>query len=357
MTIRVGHISLDILVLFQMLQHCKDVAPESSTGQLLGIDIYPKENETHHSVNNSENVDIYISHSYPFPHQYQHHHQHRLDEETAEEANTYQMEMLRYLRDAHVDHQIVGWYAVVSSNKAFPVCPMMNHAFLETQFGYQQTLPFSVLLLLDEEAARYHSPCIRAYRLSELGMQLCQRHYSPDGYNVHHSRKPMLASISPELLVPEHLFTTVPIQVTVNTLSRTLSGWWPHPSTFKNTDSYSLSPPSLTQLVPLLSSRMEALLVTLDAHATELGKFQHYQKSLQRYQQMMNHALTTRKTENEQRIKRGEAPLPEETATSHLRPPFEPARLDDAIWQHQLKALSEHLNCLAEIGLQRICSD
>jgi translation initiation factor 3 subunit H len=337
-SVSIDHVDLDILVLFQILQHCKDAAPESATGQLLGIDMTKTGTDAQEG---GEAVDLCVSYSYPFPHSHQHHHQHKLDEETATEASNYQLEMLRCLRDARVDHQVVGWYAVVSSSKAFPTGLMMNHSFMETQFGYQQALPTSILLLVDEEAARLHAPCVRAYRLSDTGMQLYHRQQN--------LRKPILASSCPELLNPDQLLTIVPIQITFNTMSKHI-----FTKLQEQPSSDTITLPCLTQLTPMLIARMEALISTLNAHSTEENRFQHYQKSFYRYQQMVNNALTARKTENEQRAKRGEPLLSEEAATQHLRAPFEPARLDDLILQHQLKSLSEQLLKLTDIGLHRL---
>jgi len=54
--------------------------------------------------------------------------------------NAYQLEMMRSLRDVHVDHHSVGWYAST-------VGLSLDFSLLNNLYAYQQELDSSIVLL------------------------------------------------------------------------------------------------------------------------------------------------------------------------------------------------------------------
>ena len=112
------NVQLDGLAVLKILKHCKESMPSLVTGQLLGLDI---------------GQTLEVTDCFPFPVsfalpdtlalQYKtdpclidlsaHLRQTRTEEDEGNEADgaSYQLEMMRCLREINVDNNTVGWYA------------------------------------------------------------------------------------------------------------------------------------------------------------------------------------------------------------------------------------------------------
>lgn len=78
-----------------------------------------------------------------------------------EDEDSYQIEMMKALRDVNVDHASVGWYQ--STNFDAP----LQGAFIEAQGLYQQEIANSVFLVYDHGRSTQGPPSLRAFRLQD----------------------------------------------------------------------------------------------------------------------------------------------------------------------------------------------
>ena len=109
------------------MRHSQSVASSTCTGQLLGLD--------------QESV-LSITHSFPFPASaYSPNNAGGgggEDEETGVDNTVqYQLDMMRCLREANVDHNTVGWYQCLPKGASQG---WLNTSMVETQWNYQKSL-------------------------------------------------------------------------------------------------------------------------------------------------------------------------------------------------------------------------
>lgn len=73
----------------------------------------------------------------------------------------YQNEMIRTLKEAHVDQTLVGWYQCSSLES------WLTPAFIDTQSLYQSNIPNSIILVIDVLRSSRGFPCVKAFRLKD----------------------------------------------------------------------------------------------------------------------------------------------------------------------------------------------
>jgi translation initiation factor 3 subunit H len=126
------------------MKHCKQNVPETVTGQLLGLAVNGK----------LEVTNCFAS----------------LDQEAIEtpnEAISYQINMLKCLRQVNGDTNAVGWYQSELLGSGF------SEAMIEAQYGYQVKIQNSVVLLYDPlQSLTLGTIVLKAFRLSEEFMKL-----------------------------------------------------------------------------------------------------------------------------------------------------------------------------------------
>ena len=137
----VVHLSLQVLL--KIAQHARKSNDQPLTGQLLGME-------------QEEGGILQVTDSFPFTTT-------NLTDEA--EVESYQVEMLKCLRDVNVDHSTVGWYWIGRFAGSG-----LSGAFLEAQANYQSTIPCSISLVYDAGLAAVGLPAggpppIRALRL------------------------------------------------------------------------------------------------------------------------------------------------------------------------------------------------
>jgi len=142
----------------KIIKHCSQSYPTIATGSLVGMDV---------------NSTLQVTNTFPFP---------TLDASTSDaredsihnaaaaapraKANqTYQNEMIRYLREVNIDANNVGWYTSTSMGN------FINANTIENQFFYQkEPTERSVALVYDTSRSVQGTISLRAFRLSSLFM-------------------------------------------------------------------------------------------------------------------------------------------------------------------------------------------
>lgn len=136
----VNVVQLDGLVLLKMIKHCTENVPEVVTGQLLGLDVDDK---------------LEVTNCFPVP-----------MDANDDEADEYQLEMMKSFRNVNVDNNTVGWYqsALLGS--------WLNASIIETQYGYQKEIPNSVVVVYDPFRTSQGRLALKAYRLTSGFMRM-----------------------------------------------------------------------------------------------------------------------------------------------------------------------------------------
>eukprot|EP00941_MAST-03F_sp_MAST-3F-sp1_P006273 g6273.t1 len=131
-------IHLDGMVVLKIIKHCHEQMPQNVTGSLLGLDVS--------SV-------LEVTNSFPYP------------SSSDVNADEYQIEMMKMLREVNADNNCVGWY---QSSTMGSFC---TADLVETQFSYQKNLGDKmVVLVYDPLQSSQGSLSIRAFRLTKAFM-------------------------------------------------------------------------------------------------------------------------------------------------------------------------------------------
>lgn len=298
---RLEAVLVDVGVLLRICKHARDNAPESVTGQLLGID---------------GRSDVEISSCFPFPNAAQGFD----DEDDADAGTEYQIEMMRCLREVNADAYTVGWYQTADLSS------FSNETLLETQFNYQTDPLLSrkcVALVYDPvmsvQTGQLH---VRALRLAHAFVEV----YAKDPDMLHHT------------FDRAKIFEEIPVRVISNPLAEAfLTSIRPNVApSFDHLDLASNA---------FLEKNLEYLSGYVDELQNENGRIQHYQRQQQRQQNQINAYLHKVRSENLQRRSRGQAPLPEDL--SQFKPLVSPSRLPSLVWMNQIDLYVDQMDDFA----------
>lgn len=116
-------VQLDALVVLKILKHCREYAPVTATGQLLGIDVAGT---------------LEVTNCFPFTSK-----SHEDEGQDEMDGAEYQLQMLRCLRKLNYDANTVGWY------QSTYLGSFWNQSLIETQYNYQKTFAQSVVIVYD----------------------------------------------------------------------------------------------------------------------------------------------------------------------------------------------------------------
>lgn len=179
------------------------------------------------------------------------------------EQEDYQMDLLKSLKDVHFDHNTVGWFTTTSLEG------FANSSMLETQLDYQVGIPGAVVLVVDVHRSSVGLPCISAYRLSSAALSSLK------------DKKSKSTMYGP------HLFQEFPISVTVSSLDAMFLAKTVERGNLPLVGSVSM--PSVDLCISSIMTR--SLLSTSDEMISEVGRLQHFAKSILKQQQSLSSGL------------------------------------------------------------------
>jgi len=311
-TANIEVVQMEGLVALKVIKHCfEEGASEVAQGVLLGLLIDNK---------------LEITNCFPYP-------KANDDDNSEYDEVTYQIEMMRKLRDVNVDHFHVGWYQSVFLG-AF-----MNRGFVDSQFHYQDSIAESVVLVYDPLQSQQGMLAFRAFRLTDELMDLYrsgEKNFTPEGL----SEKKMTFS---------NLFEEVPVVVKnsnlVNALVCEIESQIPRtdrePFLSLATGSY-------------LEKSVHLLIEGVDELGQDSQKLHNYQRNYARQQQQIDAWKLKHQTENETRRNRGEPALPEEDVNKAFRPVPLPARLDNLLMTAQIGTYCEQMHEFASQNFAKL---
>jgi translation initiation factor 3 subunit H len=294
-------------VVLKIIKHCKENLPELVTGQLLGLDV---------------ESTLEVTDCFPFPTRIRDENEDQADENVG--GAEYQIEMMRCLREVNVDNNTVGWYSSTYMG-AF-----LNELTIETQYNYQERIQKSVVVIYDPLKTSQGALSLKAYRLTQAFMQL----YRSQTFTKESLNRANVSS--------HDIFEEVPIRIHNSLLSSAflyeLQETGAAEADFEKLD---------LSTNPFLEKSLEFLVECLDDLSAEQGKFQFFQRNLQRQSIQQNQWLQKRRAENAARKLSGEPLLPEEEDGS-VNPIFkaipEPSRLESLLITNQIHNYCKQVN-------------
>ncbi|XP_078434665.1 translation initiation factor 3 subunit H1 [Wolffia australiana] len=304
-------VQIEGLAILKIIKHCKEFSPALVTGQLLGLDVG--------SV-------LEVTNCFPFPTREE-------DEETETDGASYQLEMMRCLREVNVDNNTVGWYQSTLFGSFQTV------ELIETFLNYQENIRRCVCIIYDPSRSEQGVLALKAMKLSDSFMDL----YRSNNFTGDKLREKNLTWVD--------IFEEIPIKVSNSAL---ISAFMTEletdsPVTQCDFDRLQFSTNNFVERnVEFMTECMEDLTV-------EQQKFQYYHRNLSRQQAQQQAWLQKRRTENMARKAAGEEPLPEEDAANPLFKPLpEPSRLETYLITNQISNYCNQINGVVGQNLSKL---
>lgn len=169
-----------------------------------------------------------------------------------EDEATYQVDMMKALRDVNVDHTSVGWYQTTSLDAP------IQASFIEAQAGYQIEIPNSCFLVYDQMRSCQGPPSVRAFRLSDDFISALKS-----------NRRPSSAEFE-DFLKADGIFVELSVEISLSAMDRMMLASWaeelPAANVLGSENAHKL-------LVARLAQNM---VVALDESISEAARVQHY---------------------------------------------------------------------------------
>lgn len=283
----INTVQIDGLVIMKLIKHCHEAENSGSAfaqGALLGL---------------VAETRLEITHCFPFP---------GSSDESMDDED-FQLTMMRRLRQVNVDHQHVGWYQSAQFGN------FLSPQLLESQFQYQTSIEESICLVFDTAKTAQGFISMKAYRLTPEAIKMFKENdFSPDYVkDLKLSYETMLAEV-PIVVKNSYLMNALLMELQQQ-LPLEMGG---------------------TQFLDLgtsgtLETQLRAMMDAVDELNQESIKFNKHQNMVLKQYQEKTRWIQKRQLENQQRVTRGEDPLPEDDINKMFKPLPPPSRLNPLI--------------------------
>jgi len=298
------------LVVAKIIKHCKECLPDFVTGQLLGLDI---------------GSTLEITYSFPFPGK---------SSGGAEEDDdaSYQLEMMRCLREVNVDNNTVGWY------QSAYVGTYQTLELVETFMSYQESIKRCVCIAYDPQGAAQGSFGLKVLKLKDKF------------FNLFKEGKVTATKLNEEGVTSKDIFQELPITVTNSSLVASMFS-------VLNSDSDQVDQGTFDRLSfvepSLLEKNLEFMMDGVDEYHGKIYQVSQYHRMSARHELQHQQWLQKRKQENAQRRAVGEDPLSEEDP--NYTPLTEPSRMESFLISNQIANFSDKIATAGGQNLQKLC--
>ncbi|GAB4818778.1 hypothetical protein N2152v2_005824 [Parachlorella kessleri] len=305
-------VQLEGSVVLKIAKHCKENASATSvvTGQLLGLDV---------------GQTLEVTDCFPFPGNVE-------DETDVTDGESYQLEMMRCLREINADNNMVGWYQS-SVSGSFQVVEI-----IETFVNYMENLERCICIVYDLTASYTGALGLKAIRLSDTFVEA----YREGSLTIEKVRAKSLSW--------RDVFVEIPITVHNSPLAVALMAEIEPPSTTTQQDFDRLN----LSIAPVLEKNMEFLNDCLDDLMVEQNKLSVYQQQYRRLQQQIAQFKLQRVQENRMRVAAGEEKLPEDPPEGMFKPVAEPNQLDSMLLSNQMSSYCDHINTASKQTVEKL---
>lgn len=308
-------VQLEGQVVLKIARHCRETDGTAMvTGQLLGLDV-------------GATLEVTDCFPYPGAAEAEDHH-----EPGEGEGESYQLEMMRCLREVNADNNTVGWYQSTISG-SFQVVEL-----IETFISYMESLERCVCIVYDAAAAAGGALGVKAVRLSEAFVEA----YREGSLTIEKIRAKGLSW--------HDVFVEIPVAVHNSPMAAALAAEIAPPSTTNALDYERLS----LGVAPLLEKNLEFLNDCLDDLMVEQGKLSMYQNAMRRTQQAVAQFKVQRRQENMLRRAAGEEMLSEDPPEGMFKPTPEPNQLDNMLLSNQMASYCQHINSATTQALSKL---
>ncbi|PSC72242.1 Eukaryotic translation initiation factor 3 subunit H [Micractinium conductrix] len=299
-------------VILKIAKHCREAdAAAIITGQLLGLDV---------------GATLEITDAFPYPgHMGE-------EQEAGEGGESYQLEMMRCLRDVNADNNTVGWYQSTISGSYQVV------EIVETFVSYMASLERCVCLVYDTTAAAGGALGVKAVRLGDSFVQA----YREGSLTIEKIRAKGLSW--------HDVFVEIPVTVHNSHMAAALAAEIAPPSATTALDYERLG----LGVAPLLEKNLEFLNDCLDDVMGEQGKLSMYQNNVRRQQQAIAQFKMQRRQDNLVRRAAGEETLSEDPPEGMFKAVAEPNQLDNMLLSNQMASYCQHINTATEQALSKL---
>ncbi|KAF8058059.1 TIF3H1 [Scenedesmus sp. PABB004] len=300
-------VQLDGQAVLKIQQHCDSALPHIVTGQLLGLDV---------------GQTMEVTDCFPFP---------SAEDDADAAAGSYQLDMMRCLREVNVDNNTVGWYqsSVLGSYQ--------TQEMIETFISYHDSIKKCVCIVYDPQRAARGAVALRAVRLKDAFIQLYK------------DQKLAGKDLREAGVGWRDVFVEVPIKIHNSSLAQALIADIAPPSGATAGDLERLS----LSNAPYMAKTMSSLIECMDDLLAEQGKVSMYHRNSARQQQQIAAWLQKRRQENIARRAAGEEALPEEDPVL-FKPIPEPSALDTYLATSQIAGYCDLLSGAAEKGMAKL---
>lgn len=299
-------------VILKIAQHCsQNEGATISTGQLLGLDV---------------GGSLEVTDCFPYPGNAGEEH------EEVGEGESYQLEMMRCLREINADNNTVGWYQSTISG-SFQVVEI-----IETFVSYMESLERCVCIVYDTTAALGGALGLKAIRLSEQFVEA----YREGSLTIEKIRAKGLSW--------RDVFVEIPVAVHNSPMAAALAAEIAPPSEVTALDFERLN----LGVAQLLEKNLEYLNDCLDDVMVEQGKLSMYQQQQRRQLQAVAQFKVQRRQENMARRAAGEEPLPEDPPEGMFKAVAEPNQLDNMLLSNQMASYCQHINSATQQALSKL---
>lgn len=305
---RVDKVQIDGLALLKILKHARENPYDGASGPLLGLVV---------------DHTLEITNCFPFPNRS------TMDDG---DADNFQMEMLRCLREVNVDHLQVGWYTSTYLGA------YMTESMIQPQFEFQSQIEESIALVYDPVKTAQGALAMRAFRLTPKFMDM----YKKADFSYDAVRR--------EGLTIKRIFEEVPVVVKSSSLARMLLS-----------ELEADAPPAaeFDQLDLSTNSYLEKTLRQLMGSVNDLTKekqeYHMWQKDMSRRVQQQQQYLNKKKLTDNQKIKAGEKVESEDLSNHPLFKPFPPpSQLDALLINGQINHSCEQLSQYGSSNLSKL---
>ena len=264
------------------------------------------------------------------------------EEGGGDDGASYQLEMMRCLREVNVDNNTVGWYQSTYMGSYQTV------ELIETFLTYQDHIPRCVCLIYDPVRSAQGGLHMKALRLTESFMELYR---GTDFTASTLADKVAIAAGLPWSSV----FVEVPVVVTnsalaASVLSLTADGTKPGDIAVHG-DAARLS----MGVAPFLERHLEFLNECMDDLAVESQKTAYHVRAVARQQQQQAAWVQKRRAENAARKAAGQEALPEEEPGNPIFKTLpEPSKLDTFLIINQVSNYCAQAEEHAQAGVSKL---
>lgn len=248
------------------------------------------------------------------------------------EGGSYELEMLRCLREINVDNNMVGWYQS-SKSGSYQVVEI-----IETFISSLESLERCVCIIYDVTSVRTGTYGVKALRLGDSFIE------------ANKSGNLTIEKVKAMNISWEDVFVEIPITVHNSPLAVALMNEINPPTPLSHLDIDRLAMDS----GPLVERNLQFLIECVDELYQEQNKLANHHADLRKVHQKMMQWKLARRNENQARRIAGEEPLSEEPPENEFPKPPEPSQLDNLLLANQIYSYATQMRAVGAQSIEKL---